>query len=100
MKEKIKNILEELDEIGGMSECEISEILKKDGINIVFYDYDDDRDESSTGVRWNKSIILEKDGLKYSAYINGNACAEFYYGRWIDTNCYATDSIEVNDYVE
>lgn len=34
MKEKIKNILEELDEIGGMSECEISEVLKKDGINI------------------------------------------------------------------
>ena len=32
MKEKIKNILEELNEIGEMSECEISEILKKDGI--------------------------------------------------------------------
>ena len=29
MKEKIKNILEELNEIGEMSECEISEILKK-----------------------------------------------------------------------
>lgn len=48
MKEKIKNILEELDEIGGMSECEISEVLKKDEINVVSYDYDEDRDESST----------------------------------------------------
>ena len=39
MKEKIKNILEGLNGIGEMSECEISEILKKDGINIVFYLY-------------------------------------------------------------
>ncbi len=69
MKEKIKNILEELNEIGEMSECEISEVLKKDGI-------------------------------KYSVYINGDACAEFCYGQWVDTSCYGTDSIEVNNYVE
>ncbi len=100
MKEKIKNILEGLNEIGEMSECEISEVLKKDGINIISYDCDDERDDSSTDVRWNKSIILEKDGMKYSAYINGDACAEFCYGQWVDTSCYGTDSIEVNNYVE
>jgi hypothetical protein len=86
-----------LDEISSFDDSEdLSYILKEKGWNVISeIDIKEDIRDFSTTVDFETTFEVEKNNEKFIVYISGEGAANISYDRWIDTDFYRIENIDL-----